>query len=45
MVELAKRKHLIITNADEGGVVVIMTQAATSKKPIGNYLTKEATNS
>ena len=38
MEELAKRKDLIITNADKGWAVVIMA------KPIGNYLTKPAPN-
>ena len=43
MEELAKRKDLIITNADKGGAVVIMD--TDRKKPVGNYLTKPATNS
>ena len=43
MEELANRKDLIITNADKGGAVVIVD--TDRKKPIGNYLTKPATNS
>ena len=44
MEELAKRKDLIITNADKGGAVVIMDTDSYAKEPIGNYLTKPATN-
>ena len=43
MEELANRKDLVITNADKGGAVVIVD--TDRKKPIGNYLTKPATNS
>ena len=42
MEELAKRKDLIITNADKGGAVVIMDTDRYIKE--ANYLTKPATN-
>ena len=45
MKELVKRKELIITSGDKCGTVVLMeTYAATSKKPINNYLTKQDAN-
>ena len=43
MEELAKRKYLTITNVDKGRTVSLSTQTATSKKLIGNSLTKQAT--
>ena len=45
MEELAKRKDLILTNADNVGLwLCYVTQTATLKKSIRYYLTKQATN-
>ena len=44
MEELAKRKDLILTNADNAGLWLLWTQTATLKKSIRYYLTKQATN-
>ena len=44
MEELAKRKDLVLTNADNVGLWLLWTQTATLKKSIQYYLTKQATN-